>query len=61
MSSLVLPTRALKAYLKAQGVPDENVMEEYTPFHHQDYQTIVSKGQEFATSGDACILSTINW
>jgi hypothetical protein len=33
----------LKAYLKAQGVPDENVMEEYTPFHHQDYQTIVSK------------------
>ena len=46
--------------MKAQGVPDENVMEEYTPFHHQDYQTIVSKVKEFAASGDACILSTIN-
>ena len=52
--------KVLKAYLKAQGVPDENVMEEYTPFHHQDYQTIVSKVKEFAASGDACILSTIN-
>ena len=52
--------KVLKAYLKAQGAPDENVMEEYTPFHHQDYQTIVSKVKEFAASGDACILSTIN-
>ena len=30
--------KVLKAYLKSKGVPDENVMEEYTPFHHQDYQ-----------------------
>jgi urea transport system substrate-binding protein len=52
--------KVLKAYLKAQGVPDENVMEEYTPFHHQDYQTIVAKVKEFAATGDACILSTIN-
>ena len=33
--------KVLKAYLKAKGVPDENVREEYTPFHHQDYQTII--------------------
>ena len=52
--------KVLKAYLKAEGVPDENIIEEYTPFHHQDYQTIVGKIKEFAASGDACVLSTIN-
>ena len=34
--------KVLKAFLKSKGVPDENVAEVYTPFHHQDYQTIVS-------------------
>ena len=52
--------RVLKAYLKSEGVPDENIIEEYTPFHHQDYQTIVGKIKDFAASGDACVLSTIN-
>jgi urea ABC transporter urea binding protein len=52
--------KVLKAFLKAKGVPDENVIEEYTPFHHQDYQTIVQKMRDFAASGDACVLSTIN-
>ena len=33
--------------------PDENIVEEYTPFHHQDYQTIVSKIKKFAAGGDA--------
>src|SRR5438128_1055843 len=31
--------KVLKAFLKSKGVPDEYIMEEYTPFHHQDYQT----------------------
>ncbi len=52
--------KILKNYLLAQGVPSENIIEEYTPFHHQDYQTIVSKVKRFASSGDACVLSTIN-
>jgi len=52
--------KVLKAFLKSKGVPDENIIEEYTPFHHQDYQTIVSKIKKFAASGDACVLSTIN-
>ena len=52
--------KVLKAFLKTKGVPDINVVEEYTPFHHQDYQTIVSKIKKFAASGDACVLSTIN-
>ena len=33
--------KVLKAFLKTKGVPDENIREEYTPFHHQDYRTIV--------------------
>ena len=52
--------KVLKAFLKSKGVPDENIVEEYTPFHHQDYQTIVGKIKKFAAGGDACVLSTIN-
>ena len=52
--------RVLKAYLLSKGVPEKNIVEEYTPFHHQDYQTIVSKINAFAASGDACVMSTIN-
>ena len=52
--------RVLKAYLIQQGVPTKNIKEIYTPFHHQDYQTIVGEIKNFAASGDACVLSTIN-
>jgi urea transport system substrate-binding protein len=52
--------KVLKAYLKAKGVPEENIAEEYTPFSHSDYQTIVGKIKAFAKDGDACVLSTIN-
>lgn len=52
--------RVLKAFLLKEGVPEENIVEEYTPFHHQDYQTIVSKIKQFGASGDAVVLSTIN-
>ena len=52
--------KILKAFLLAKGVPEENIIEEYTPFHHQDYQTIVSKVKKFAAGGKACVLSTIN-
>ncbi len=52
--------KVLKAYLKSRGVPDENIIEEYTPFHHQDYQTIVARIKKFGAGGDACVLSTIN-
>lgn len=50
----------LKNFLLSEGVPAANIIEEYTPFHHQDYQTIVSKIKRFAASGNACVLSTIN-
>jgi len=52
--------KILKAFLLSKGVPKENIVEEYTPFHHQDYQTIVSKVKQFAAGGKACVLSTIN-
>ena len=52
--------KVLKAFLLSKGVADEDIMEEYTPFHHQDYQTIVGKVKKFAAGGKACVLSTIN-
>ncbi|MFI3305323.1 MAG: urea ABC transporter substrate-binding protein [Rikenellaceae bacterium] len=50
----------LKNYLLSKGIPESDIIEEYTPFQHQDYQTVVSKIKRFAASGDACVLSTIN-
>lgn len=52
--------KILRAMLLAKKVPAANIMEEYTPFHHQDYQTIVGKIKKFAAGGGACIVSTIN-
>ena len=52
--------KVLKAFLKTKGIPDENIIEQYTQFHHQDYQTYVQEIKKFAAGGDACILSTIN-
>lgn len=52
--------KVLKAFLLKSGVPEANIAEEYTPFHHQDYQTIVSKIKAFSAGGGAVVLSTIN-
>jgi len=52
--------KVLKAFLLSKNVPPANIVEEYTPFGHSDYQTIVGKIKAFAKDGDACVLSTIN-
>jgi urea transport system substrate-binding protein len=52
--------KILRAFLLAKGVPAESIAEEYTPFNHQDYQTIVGKIKRFASGGSAAVLSTIN-
>lgn len=52
--------KILRAMLLAKGVPESKIMEEYTPFHHQDYQTIVGKIKKFSAGGGACVISTIN-
>ena len=52
--------KVLKAYLTAKGIPESAIIEEYTPFGHKDYQTIVAKIKDLAKGGGACVLSTIN-
>ncbi len=50
----------LKNFLLAQGVPESNIIERYTPFGHSDYAAIVSEIKAFSADGDATILSTVN-
>ncbi|MCB9946885.1 MAG: urea ABC transporter substrate-binding protein [Rhodospirillaceae bacterium] len=53
--------KILRAFLNANGVADEDIMEEYTPFGHSDWQTIVASVQEFASQGrPTAVVSTIN-
>ncbi|MEO5716019.1 MAG: urea ABC transporter substrate-binding protein [Luteolibacter sp.] len=64
----------LLEYLLSKGVPLENIgggftkdaagkiisAGKYTPFGHTDYQQIISEIKQFAASGDACVVSTLN-
>jgi urea transport system substrate-binding protein len=53
--------KILRAFLKAKGIPDADIMEEYTPFGHSDYQTIIAKIKKFAGEGKkTAVVSTIN-
>ena len=53
--------KILRAFLKAKGVADADIMEEYTPFGHSDYQTIIGKIKKFAAEGKkTAVVSTIN-
>lgn len=53
--------RILEAYLKAKGVADEDIMINYTPFGHSDWQTIVSDIRSFGSAGKkTAVVSTIN-
>jgi urea transport system substrate-binding protein len=52
--------KILKQYLKSKGIPDEDIVEIYTPFGHTDYQTIVAAIKKFAAAGKACVISTLN-
>jgi urea transport system substrate-binding protein len=64
----------LLEYLLSKGVPLENIgggftkdstgkiisAGKYTPFGHTDYQQIIAEIKQFAASGDACVVSTLN-
>ena len=64
----------LLEYLLSKGVPLENIgggfskdasgaiisAGKYTPFGHTDYQQIISEIKQFAASGDACVINTLN-
>ncbi|WP_319497217.1 urea ABC transporter substrate-binding protein [uncultured Cohaesibacter sp.] len=53
--------KILEAYLKAKGVAEEDIMINYTPFGHSDWQTIVSDIKAFGEAGKkTAVVSTIN-
>jgi urea transport system substrate-binding protein len=53
--------KILRAFLKAKNIPEADIMEEYTPFGHADYQSIIAKIKKFASEGKkTAVVSTIN-
>ena len=53
--------KILEAYLKAKGVDDADIMINYTPFGHSDWQTIVSDIKKFGSAGKrTAVVSTVN-
>src|ERR1700737_644385 len=53
--------KILEAYLKQKGVADSDIMINYTPFGHSDWQTIVSDIKKFGSAGKkTAVVSTIN-
>jgi len=53
--------KILEAFLISKGVPKDDIMINYTPFGHSDWQTIVADIKKFASAGKkTAVVSTIN-
>ncbi len=53
--------KILEAYLKSKGVKQEDILINYTPFGHSDWQTIVAEIKKFGSAGKkTAVVSTIN-
>lgn len=53
--------KILEAYLKSKGVAQADIMINYTPFGHSDWQSIVSDIKKFGAAGKkTAVVSTIN-
>ena len=53
--------KILEAYLKSKGVKDEDILINYTPFGHSDWQNIVASIKKFGSAGKkTAVVSTIN-
>jgi urea transport system substrate-binding protein len=53
--------KILEAYLKQKGVAESDIMLNYTPFGHSDWQTIVGDIKKFGSAGKkTAVVSTIN-
>jgi urea transport system substrate-binding protein len=53
--------KILRSFLKSKGVAEADIMEEYTPFGHSDYQTIIANIKKFSAAGKkTAVISTIN-
>ncbi|MBT8145765.1 MAG: urea ABC transporter substrate-binding protein [Gammaproteobacteria bacterium] len=51
----------LEAYLKDHGVSEEDILINYTPFSHSDWQSIVSEIRRFGSQGKpTAVISTVN-
>jgi urea transport system substrate-binding protein len=52
--------KILRYFLHSKGISDDDIHEEYTPFGHNDYQTIVASIKKFAVGKRTAVISTIN-
>ncbi|WP_437344160.1 urea ABC transporter substrate-binding protein [Mesorhizobium marinum] len=53
--------KILQAYLESKGVAKDDIMVNYTPFGHSDWQTIVTDIKNFGSAGKkTAVVSTIN-
>ncbi len=53
--------KILEAYLKSKGVAKKDIMINYTPFGHSDWQSIVADIKKFGSAGKkTAVVSTIN-
>jgi urea transport system substrate-binding protein len=52
--------KILRAFLHSKDIGDGDIMEEYTPFGHSDYQTIIANIKKFAEAKPTAVISTIN-
>ncbi|WP_428248653.1 urea ABC transporter substrate-binding protein [Ferrovibrio sp.] len=53
--------KILESFLKSKGVAADDIMINYTPFGHSDWQTIVADIKKFASAGKkTAVVSTIN-
>src|SRR5690242_917205 len=53
--------KILEAYLKSKGVAQDDIMINYTPFGHSDWQTIVADIKKYGSAGKkTAVVSTIN-
>jgi urea transport system substrate-binding protein len=53
--------KILEAYLRQQGVAEEDIRINYTPFSHSDWQSIVADIKSFGSQGrKTAVVSTIN-
>ncbi|MDD5580445.1 MAG: urea ABC transporter substrate-binding protein [Methylobacter sp.] len=53
--------KILESYLKMKGVSEKDIMINYTPFGHSDWQSIVADIKKFGSTGQkTAVVSTIN-
>lgn len=52
--------RIVRAYLNEHGIDDDAIKEVYTPFGHDDFQSIVDEIGDFAEEAPTAVINTVN-